>query len=213
MGGSIAEEEELAQCPTCGALIPIDATVCPNCGQEFEVEEEYIEEEGLEGEEAAGEGGEEAFEEVPAEGEEYAVEEEGEEYVEEAGKELGGEEFVEEIPEEEAVEEEPIEEYVGELEEEEKPQKMFWMGVVLILLGFFGGPIFSYLHDALRIPIGIFTAYEHFGWVNWTVAIVGTVITVIGVVFLVWGYMKIKEWRERMLSLIEAPEPEAETIE
>jgi len=191
VGGSIAEEEELAQCPTCGAFIPIDATVCPNCGQEFEVEEEDLEGEGGEG---------------------YTEEEDIEEPVEGVEEDFGvGEE--EYVGEEEFVEEEPVEEYVGELEEEEKPQKMFWMGVVLILLGFFGGPIFSYLHDALRIPIGIFTAYEHFGWVNWTVAIVGTVITIIGVVFLVWGYMKIKEWRERMLSLIEAPEPEAETIE
>ena len=34
------DEEELAQCPNCGAIIPADALVCPECGVEFEVEEE-----------------------------------------------------------------------------------------------------------------------------------------------------------------------------
>ena len=36
------DEEELAQCPSCGAIIPADALVCPECGVEFEVEEEDI---------------------------------------------------------------------------------------------------------------------------------------------------------------------------
>ncbi len=34
------EEEELAQCPNCGAIIPADALVCPECGVEFELEGE-----------------------------------------------------------------------------------------------------------------------------------------------------------------------------
>jgi len=39
------DEEELAQCPNCGAIIPADALVCPECGVEFEVEDEEIESE------------------------------------------------------------------------------------------------------------------------------------------------------------------------
>lgn len=39
------DEEELAQCPNCGAIIPADALVCPECGVEFEVEDEEIEDE------------------------------------------------------------------------------------------------------------------------------------------------------------------------
>ena len=34
------DEEELAQCPSCGAIIKADALVCPECGVEFEVEED-----------------------------------------------------------------------------------------------------------------------------------------------------------------------------
>ncbi len=41
------DEEELAQCPSCGAIIPADALVCPECGVEFEVEEEEDITEGL----------------------------------------------------------------------------------------------------------------------------------------------------------------------
>ncbi len=47
------EEEELAQCPNCGAIIPADALVCPECGVEFEVEDEEDLTDGL-GEELFG---------------------------------------------------------------------------------------------------------------------------------------------------------------
>jgi len=47
------EDEELAQCPECEAIIPADALTCPECGAEFEEEEEDITE-GL-GEELFGE--------------------------------------------------------------------------------------------------------------------------------------------------------------
>ena len=44
MGVKIAEgeepTEEFAQCPACGAIIQLDAISCPNCGVEFEIEEE-----------------------------------------------------------------------------------------------------------------------------------------------------------------------------
>ncbi|MCK4718690.1 MAG: zinc ribbon domain-containing protein [Thermoplasmata archaeon] len=183
------ESEEVAECPTCGAEIALDAVACPKCGQEFE-------------------------------------EEEGE-YEEEFEEELPEEEYVGEI--EEPVQppakappvvaaaplgsELPPEELYDELEDDEKPVKMFWIGVILILVGFYGGPILSYLHDALKIPIGIFTAYEVFGWVNWLASIVGTIMLAIGVILLVIGWKKIKTWRERMESLLEEPEPTAEAID
>ncbi|MCD6461457.1 MAG: zinc ribbon domain-containing protein, partial [Thermoplasmata archaeon] len=240
------EYEEMAECPTCGATIPIDALVCPNCGQEFEEEVEEAEEVGespealfeesiveMEEEEEEGEPEYDVIEEEEeylgeeeyAEGDEYAGEEEygeeeyvegGEEYVEEPAE---GEGFEEEVPAEAAVvgpppltaEEEEL--AAAEAFDEEKPAKMFWIGFILTMLGFFGGPLLSYLHDALRIPIGMFTAYEKFGWVNWTVTIVGMVIMVIGLVFLFWGYLKIKEWRERIEAMLESPEPTVDVIE
>ena len=73
------DEEELAQCPSCGAIIPADALVCPECGVEFEVEEEGI----TEGEEDITEGlGEDLF----GEEEEDEVEEDENEKVRHTGK-------------------------------------------------------------------------------------------------------------------------------
>ncbi len=51
------DDEELAQCPSCGAIIPADALVCPECGVEFEIDEEDITE-GL-GDDLFGDGEEE----------------------------------------------------------------------------------------------------------------------------------------------------------
>jgi|GEM_PF-1907894 len=39
-GAVFVEEEEQFQCPVCGALVDADATVCPNCGARFVEEEE-----------------------------------------------------------------------------------------------------------------------------------------------------------------------------
>ena len=30
----------MGKCPVCGAEMPLDATVCPECGEEFNMEEE-----------------------------------------------------------------------------------------------------------------------------------------------------------------------------
>jgi len=49
------EEEEIEEegvCPTCGAIIPIDAENCPECGEELEPPEEELEEEEIETETA-----------------------------------------------------------------------------------------------------------------------------------------------------------------
>ena len=34
----------MGKCPICGAEIPLDATVCPECGEEFNLEEETVRE-------------------------------------------------------------------------------------------------------------------------------------------------------------------------
>ncbi|MCK4718661.1 MAG: Ig-like domain-containing protein, partial [Thermoplasmata archaeon] len=125
-GGEEEEEEaEEGECPTCGATIPMNVTVCPECGEVFEEEEELPVEEGEEvaeetGEEEAVEEGEEPVEE----GEEPV--EEGEEPVEE-GEETpdepteAPEETVEEAPETETIEEEIIAEASPETPAEPEP--------------------------------------------------------------------------------------------
>ncbi len=45
------DEYEEAECPTCGAVVPIDATECTECGQRFEEDEEELWEEDEEEEE------------------------------------------------------------------------------------------------------------------------------------------------------------------
>ncbi len=71
------------------------------------------------------------------------------------------------------------------LDKEGKRSKfMFFLGVILVLVGgpgFAGG---SYLHDLLKIPIGTYDAFEVFGWVNRLVATVGIIILVIGIILL-----------------------------
>ena len=37
--GAVLEEVEVAECPTCEKEIPLDATKCPYCGEEFDEEE------------------------------------------------------------------------------------------------------------------------------------------------------------------------------
>lgn len=169
----IADEEGImAECPTCGATIPLDSASCPQCGEVFSTE-----------------GDEGAPLEEPA-------------VVEPARAAAAPGAVAVAAPRDEGL---PVEEelepgLVGELEEdlEKKPSFLFWLGLILIAAGFFGGPVLSYLHDALKIPIGTFTAYYAFGWVNWIVTIVGTVVLAIGVVLLIIGWIKIKKWRDAL---------------
>jgi len=186
------EYEEYAECPNCGAIIPLDAKVCPNCGVEFAEEFEVIEEEV--GEEAA---------EIP---------EEGAEVEEEVGEEGVPEEYEGVIEEGAEAEEAAIEEILAEEVVEEKPTKFFWIGIILMVGGFFGGPILSYLHDALKIPIGRFKAYYSFGWVNWTVAIAGLVVFLVGVGLVIVGLKRIKDWQTRMGAPVEVGEEGVEEI-
>ncbi len=68
-------EDEEAECPTCGAIIPLDAAECPECGQFFEEEDEEelwdSEEELLEEDEEMEDEWEDLLEEEPSKGKLY----------------------------------------------------------------------------------------------------------------------------------------------
>ena len=61
---------------------------------------------------------------------------------------------------------------------------LFYIGLVLFLVGGPGLAVGTFAHDSLRVPVGG-GAYEAFGWVNQTVLGVGAVILVVGLVFLI----------------------------
>lgn len=65
-GAVFVEEEEQFQCPVCGAMVDADATFCPNCGARF------VEEEEVEPEAPVAESPEEAVSQQPAESAERA---------------------------------------------------------------------------------------------------------------------------------------------
>lgn|GEM_PF-2516067 len=71
----------------------------------------------------------------------------------------------------------------------ERSPMMFWLGVILAIVGFLGGPIISWAHDAFKMEI-IGKNFETFGWLNMTVAIIGVVIGIIGVVMMLMGMKK-----------------------
>jgi predicted nucleic acid-binding Zn ribbon protein len=107
---------ELAECSSCGAKIPADATECPQCGEIFS--------------------------------------------------------------------EELLKEAEGDRKSGRRERIMFYLGIVLILMGGPGIALGSLLHDSLRIPV-IGSAYDEFGWLNRMVAAIGLVILIIGVVFMI----------------------------
>ncbi|MCX8173127.1 MAG: zinc ribbon domain-containing protein [Thermoplasmata archaeon] len=92
----------------------------------------------------------------------------------------------EEQPKEEAVTETeaPAEEPAGE-----RSPMMFWLGVILAIVGFLGGPIISWAHDAFKWEI-IGKNFDAFGWLNMTVAVIGIVIGIVGVVMMLMGMKK-----------------------
>lgn len=109
--------QRVAECPSCGASIPIDAEECPSCGEIFS--EELLQ---------APTGGQEA-----------------------------------------------------------KPSRveklLFWGGLLLVLGGGPGIALGSWLHDALKIPIGG-TAFDTFGWLNRLFAAAGLIALLVGIVLL-----------------------------
>lgn len=63
---------------------------------------------------------------------------------------------------------------------------LFYLGVILVLVGGPGIALGSWLHDLLRIPIGG-SAYDVFGPVNRFVAAIGLVVLVVGIVLLIFS--------------------------
>jgi len=70
------------------------------------------------------------------------------------------------------------------VEEGRRERILFYLGVVLILLGGPGIALGSWLHDWFSIPI-IGNAFDAFGWVNRLFAAVGLIVLIVGMVFLI----------------------------
>lgn len=64
---------------------------------------------------------------------------------------------------------------------------LFYLGLILILVGGPGIALGSWLHDWLRIPFpsAEYSAFDVFGPVNRFVAVLGLVVMIIGIVFLI----------------------------
>jgi len=63
---------------------------------------------------------------------------------------------------------------------------LFFIGIVLLLLGGLGFLVATFAHDLLRIPL-IGEAYDGFGWINITFLALGVACTVIGTGLTVLG--------------------------
>lgn len=115
--------ETIAECPSCGSVVPLEAPECPKCGELFS--EEAIE--------------------VQAEPEEETTER------------VAG--FREKL--------------------------LFYVGIVLIVLGGPGIALGSWLHDVLRIPYENYNAFDVFGPMNRLVSALGLIVLLVGIVLLI----------------------------
>jgi hypothetical protein len=70
-----------------------------------------------------------------------------------------------------------------------KEKFLFYLGVILILVGGPGVAMGSWMHDWLRIPFPgpEYAAYDVFGPVNRFVAMLGLIVLIIGIVFLIFS--------------------------
>ena len=79
------------------------------------------------------------------------------------------------------------------LEKEEKGSGMlFWIGVVLVIVGGPGIALGSWLHDLLQVPIADYDNFDSFGWANKLVSSVGIIILVIGIILLILSLPKVR---------------------
>ena len=77
-------------------------------------------------------------------------------------------------------------------EEEKKSKLMFWVGIILVLVGGPGIALGSWLHDVLMISIADYDNFDSFGWANQLVSSVGIIILVIGIIMLILSLPKIR---------------------
>lgn len=117
--------EVVAECPSCHAIVSLDAAECPRCGELFAEE--------------APEAAASAAASKPA-----------------TAKKAG---FREKF--------------------------LFYTGILLILLGGPGIALGSWLHDALRISVLNYNAFDAFGSVNRMVVAVGLIVMIVGIVFFI----------------------------
>ena len=113
--------------------------------------------------------------------------------------------------------EEPFspEAFAAKVSDEEKGSKqLFWLGLILVLVGGPGIALGSWLHDLLYISIAGYDNFESFGWVNRMVSTVGIIILVVGIILLIMSLPKIhSEDEEELPKVIASPdsqEPEGE---
>ncbi len=105
----------------------------------------------------------------------------GELFAEEAAESAVSEATVAEAAPPEAITPEEVEEVVTAGKRE---KILFYMSIVLILLGGPGIAMGSWLHDILRIPL-IGETYEAFGWINKMFASAGLLILIVGIILLI----------------------------
>lgn len=130
-----------------------------------------------------------------------------EEEEEEGGVELEEEEAKEEYGEEEPEEEEEIE---GEVGPAKADKKLFWAGLITLLIGSQGVALGSLLHNTLHIYVSV-TTYKNgvrvdsatvYGYLDQIAGIIGIVITLIGIVLLII-YMKKQSEEEKYREQLE----------
>ncbi len=63
---------------------------------------------------------------------------------------------------------------------------LFYCGLVLLLAGLPGLVLGSWFHDSMRVPV-VGDAYDSWGWINQTFALLGIFIAVVGALLLAFS--------------------------
>jgi len=87
---------------------------------------------------------------------------------------------------------------------------LFWLGLILVIIGGPGVALGSWLHDFLNISIAGYDNFESFGWANRLVSIVGIIILVVGIVFLILSLSKMEKEVLEDIEVKEGPEESSE---
>ncbi len=99
---------------------------------------------------------------------------------------------------------------------EKKSKQLFWLGLILVLVGGPGIALGSWLHDVLYISIANYDNFLSFGWVNQMVSAVGIIILIVGIILLILSLPKIQSEEELPEVIVpmssKEPEDEDETI-
>ena len=101
-------------------------------------------------------------------------------------------------------------------DKEKSSKRLFWLGLILVLVGGPGIALGSWLHDVLYISIANYDNFLSFGWVNQMVSAVGIIILVIGIILLILSLPKIQSEEELPAVIVpmnsQEPKDEEETI-